>query len=74
LEDIEIENFSYLFDEDEEVDGYEEEEEFSPSGSPLYPRLFIGNSNSGQLTPTDGARYRDDNITNTWTGLLSFYG
>ena len=45
------------------------------NGSPLYPKIYTGDSakplSSGPFPETEVV---DDNITNTWHGLMSFYG
>lgn len=62
---------------DENNDNSEEESTFNIplNGSPLYPRIYIGDSAkplSGQFSESE---YIDDNVSRTWTGLLtSFYG
>nr|BDD46218.1 hypothetical protein 50 [bacterium] len=45
------------------------------NGSPLYPRIYTGDSAkplSTGLFPE--SEIGDDNITNTWRGIMSFYG
>jgi len=45
------------------------------NGSPLYPRIYTGDSakplSTGLFPATEVG---DDNITNTWRGIMSFYG
>ncbi len=44
-------------------------------GSPLYPRVFFGDSTKPLNGQFDESEYIDDNISRTWTGLLtSIYG
>jgi hypothetical protein len=72
---------------DDEVIAYEEEEEEEEeeedqkssvniplSGSPLYPRIYLGDAaeGPGQFPESE---YVDDNISRTYMGLLTgFYG
>lgn len=45
------------------------------NGSPLYPRIYTGDSAkplSTGLFPE--SEIGDDNITNTWHGIMSYYG
>jgi hypothetical protein len=45
------------------------------SGSPLYPRIYTGDSAKPLASgPFPETEIVDDNITNTWHGLMSFYG
>lgn len=45
------------------------------NGSPLYPRIYTGDSAKPLSTgPFPESEVGDDNITNTWHGLMSFYG
>lgn len=45
------------------------------SGSPLYPRIFIGESAKPLQSQPNESEYVDDNISRTWLGLLtSFHG
>ena len=71
--------------EGEEDDGPLEESEESESakdstniplnGSPLYPRIYTGDSAKPLSTgPFPESEVGDDNISNTWHGLMSFYG
>jgi len=76
---------------DDEIIAYEEEGEYDPeeyeiddeessvniplSGSPLYPRVYVGDSAKPLQGQFNESEYVDDNISRTWTGLLtSFYG
>lgn len=43
--------------------------------SPLYPRLYLGNSPEQLQSEFDEVGYVDQNVSRTWTGLLSnIYG
>lgn len=45
------------------------------SGSPLYPRIYVGDSAKPLQGQFHESEYVDDNISRTWTGMLtSFYG
>ena len=72
---------------DDEIIAYEEGEEEDDvendtssvniplSGSPLYPRIYVGDSSKPLMGQFNQSEYMDDNMTRTWTGLLtSFYG
>lgn len=69
------------FEDDEAPDKSEDSQDSQDSvniplnGSPLYPRIYTGDSAkplSTGLHPE--SEVGDDNITNTWHGLMSFYG
>ncbi len=71
------ENEDYASDEeDEEEEGTEKEisDNIPFNGSPLYPRVFIGESAKPLMSEFNDSGYVDDNITRTYLGLLSFYG
>jgi hypothetical protein len=58
-------------EEDEEVS----EEEMPLSGSAMYPRIYIGDSAKPLPRQSDSSYHFDDNVTNTYMGMLtSFYG
>lgn len=65
---------------EEELDDLEEPSEESNAnipldGSPLYPRIYVGDSAKPLQGQFNQSEYVDDNITRTWTGLLtSYYG
>lgn len=64
----------FVYEEEEEP---EEGETFNLplDGSPLYPKVYIGESAKPLQGQFNQSEYIDDNITRTWTGLLnSFYG
>jgi len=69
-----------FFDEDDSIDDIEDdnlEESINMplGGSPVYPRIFIGDSSKPLQNQFNESEYVDDNISRTWTGLLtSFYG
>lgn len=44
------------------------------NGSPLYPRIFIGDSAKPTMSQFNDSEWVDSNIHNTWKGLMSFYG
>ena len=74
---IDDEIIAYTEGEDDEV--VEEEDDSSVNipinGSPLYPRVFVGESAKPLQGQFHESEYVDDNISRTWTGLLtSFYG
>lgn len=66
-------------EDDQDDEDYELEEESSVniplSGSPLYPRIYVGDSAKPLQGQFNESEYVDDNISRTWTGLLtSYYG
>lgn len=65
-------------DESEEKVSEKDEEESSVnipiSGSPLYPRIFTGDSAKPLQGMFPESEYVDDNIHTTWLGLMSYYG
>lgn len=76
---LDDEIIAYEENEDDEEIIEEENNESSVniplSGSPLYPRIYVGDSSKPLQSQFDESEYVDDNITRTWTGLLtSFYG
>lgn len=44
------------------------------SGSPLYPHTYVGEMAKPLYSNFPEHEYKDDNIHNTYLGLLSFYG
>ncbi len=45
------------------------------NSSPLYPRIYIGESAKPLQGQFNQSEYVDDNISRTWTGLMtSYYG
>ncbi len=61
--------------EEEEVEDQESSVNIPLSGSPLYPRIYVGDSAKPLQGQFHESEYVDDNISRTWTGLLtSFYG
>jgi hypothetical protein len=44
------------------------------TGSPLYPHTFVGEMAKPLYSNFPESEYKDDNISNTYLGLLSFYG
>lgn len=66
------------YEEDDEEDVVENDESsvnIPLSGSPLYPRIYVGDSSKPLRGQFNQSEYMDDNMTRTWTGLLtSFYG
>lgn len=73
---LDDEIIAYEEDEDEEdVENNESSVNIPLSGSPLYPRIYVGDSAKPLMGQFNESEYIDDNITRTWTGLLtSFYG
>lgn len=74
---IDDEIIAYEEDEDEEFDPEDDESSVNIplSGSPLYPRIYVGDSATPLRGQFNQSEYMDDNLTRTWTGLLtSFYG
>ena len=71
----ETEDEEVLQDDTEEVDSENISVNIPLNGSPLYPRIYTGDSakplSTGLFPETEVG---DDNITNTWRGLMSFYG
>jgi len=73
-----------VFYSEEEGEEEEEEEELIEevssvniplNGSPLYPRIYVGDSAKPLGGQFHESEYVDDNISRTWTGLLtSYYG
>lgn len=74
-------------DEDEKIDSSDEEctsdekdckenesSNIPFNGSPLYPKLFLGDSSKHTNNQYPESEYVDDNIHRTYQGLLSFYG
>lgn len=62
-------------EEPEEGDSHESSVNIPLSGSPLYPRIFVGDSAKPLQGQFPESEYVDDNISRTWTGLLtSFFG
>ena len=79
---ITVDNEEYYDSEEklEELEELEDQEDDESSvnipisGSPLYPRIFTGDSALPLQGQFPESEYVDDNISRTWTGLLSFYG
>lgn len=44
------------------------------SGSPLKPHIFTGDSAKPLQGQFHESEYKDDNIHDTWLGIMSFYG
>jgi hypothetical protein len=74
--EIDDEIIAYQEDEEEIDEPIDEESSNIPvSGSPLYPRWTVGDSAKPLSGQFNESGYIDDNISRTWTGLLtSFYG
>lgn len=75
--DLEDEVIAYEEEpEEEEIDIDEESSVNIPiDGSPLYPRIYVGDSALPLQGQFNQSEYVDDNITRTWTGILtSYYG
>lgn len=69
-EDILIE-----FNEEDEQEEEISDEEMPLSGSAMYPRIYIGDSAKPLPRQSDSSFHFDDNVTNTYMGMLtSFYG
>ncbi len=70
----------YVDEEDVEEEASESEEDAESSaniplgGSPLYPRIFLGDSAKPLMGQFPASEYVDDNINTTWLGILSFFG
>ena len=63
------------FEESEESESSKDSVNIPLNGSPLYPRIYTGDSAKPLSTgPFPESEVGDDNITNTWHGLMSFYG
>jgi hypothetical protein len=69
------------FDINEEDKDSERKSEFDDSsvnipfnGSPLYPSIYTGNSNAYGVGQYPESEHIDDNVHNTWLGVMSFYG
>jgi hypothetical protein len=69
MEDIDLDDYEFLFDETEDIDGYED---VPFNSSPVYPRIFIGDS--PRYISDKTTHYADPNVAQTWTGLISYYG
>ncbi len=60
-----------------EEENFEEEESDETAvnlplnGSPLSPRIYVGDSSKPLSGQFDESEYIDDNISRTWTGLLN---
>ena len=67
--------FEEEVEEEEDIESEEDSVNIPLSGSPLYPRIFVGDSAKPLQGQFPESEYIDDNISRTWTGLLtSFYG
>lgn len=66
------------FEEPEEIDdldGYlDDTTNIAFSGSPLYPRIFLGESSKPLNPQFNESSYVDDNIHRSYLGLMSFFG
>ena len=72
------------FDDENELDLETEEGNLSEqiessvniplNGSPLYPRIFTGDSAKPLSGQFNDSEWVDDNIHETWRGLMSYYG
>jgi hypothetical protein len=60
-------------EEEDEMEGQESSVNIPLSGSPLYPRIYLGDAGEGPGQFPE-SEYVDDNISRTYMGLLSFYG
>lgn len=58
----------------EEQDNEEESANISFVGSPVYPRVFWGDSAKPLNGQFPNSEYVDDNIHRTYEGLLSYFG
>ena len=77
MRNLEEANEVELIDDDEEG----EEEALPIQGSSLYPRIFTGDSARELPNDVPGEQYPqsaymgdDNNIHQTWLGLMSYYG
>lgn len=78
------ENIVYEYsEEDEDIESCEENQDseeddlddFPVSGSPLYPRIYTGDSARPLSNQYPNSEYVDDNLVgNAWSGVLSYYG
>lgn len=59
------------FEENEEELLQEDSENIPLDGSPLYPRIYIGDSAQPLMGQFPESEYVDDNISRTYMGLLS---
>ena len=62
----------------EDLEESKEDEEKSSvniplSGSPLYPRVYVGDSAKPLMGQFHESEYMDDNISRTWLGLLTSF-
>jgi len=68
------EDIVFLEEDSENDDESEISDNIPLNGSPLYPRIFIGESAKPLMNTFHDSEYVDDNISRTYLGLLSFYG
>lgn len=74
-EEQEVINDSETLEESEENEEEEDESvNISFVGSPVYPRIFWGNSAKPLMGQFPESEYVDDNIHRTYQGLLSYLG
>lgn len=74
---IELGEEIIALDEEEYEEGEEDEEasvNIPLNGSPLYPRIFTGDSAKPLMGQFHESEWVDDNISRTWLGLMSYYG
>lgn len=57
-------------EEDMVDDTDEDSKEFSPNGSPLYPHYYSGHSVMPISRSTSTSEYNDNNVTETYDGML----
>lgn len=54
---------------------FDTESDVPISGSPLYPRIYTGDSAKPLMNGMfPESEYVDDNIHGTWQGIMSYYG
>jgi hypothetical protein len=74
LLDDEVIAYEEEADETEDQEDSESSVNIPLSGSPLYPRIYLGDSSEGPGQFPE-SEYVDDNISRTYMGLLTgFYG
>lgn len=65
----------FLEQEDDDLDEQDDSVNISLNGSPVYPQIYTGDSARPLMGQYPESEYKDDNnINQTWLGLMSFYG
>lgn len=65
----------FLEEDDIDLEEQDDSVNISLNGSPVYPRIYTGDSARPLMGQYPESEYKDDNnIHHTWLGLMSFYG